>query len=319
VCQPIDFSKSGNEFSFFAFMLENLKIGPRYNGFLYLAESARNLLSIKSHHHKELELNLVVQGTISYVVAGRRFTFKRGTLLWLFPSQEHQLVDCSRDAKFFVAVFKRNLIARACHSADYDGLRTHKTMADDVLHAWLVPESFDLIRKTMNSLLEGAPDPDVLNREAGFGATSDFRFHHDDPDGLNAGLQHLLLLCWRSQRAGQALGNAVRLHPAVTNALSFLSESADDEDLTHLAQRCGASAAHLSRMFARQVGLPMSRYRNLVRLERFFEQYRGTLQSSITEAAYAAGFGSYAQFHRVFTQAYGKGPRECLTPRQRKE
>ncbi|MFL6601874.1 MAG: AraC family transcriptional regulator [Steroidobacteraceae bacterium] len=50
-----------------------------------------------------------------------------------------------------------------------------------------------------------------------------------------------------------------------------------------------------------------------------FRQYRGTLQGSITEAAYAAGFGSYAQFHRVFTQAYGKGPRECLTPRQRKE
>ena len=32
----------------------------------------------------------------------------------------------------------------------------------------------------------------------------------------------------------------------------------------------------------------------------------------MTHAAYAAGFGSYAQFHRVFTQAYGRGPRECL-------
>ena len=26
------------------------------------------------------------------------------------------------------------------------------------------------------------------------------------------------------------------------------------------------------------------------------------------EAAYAAGFGSYAQFYKVFVQAYGTGP-----------
>jgi len=295
-------------------MLENLKIAPRYHGLLYLAESARNLPSIKSHRHLELELNLVVQGTISYVVSGRRFTFKRGALLWLFPSQEHQLVDCSRDAKFYVAVFKRMLIGRVAGSADYRGLRGNKAIAHGVLHAWLRPESFDLIRKTMQALLEGAPDPDVLNREAGFGAKSDFRFHHDDPEGLNAGLQHLLLLCWRCQRDAQSPGNAVRLHPAVANALNFLSESVDHEDLDDLARRCGASSAHLSRMFSRQIGLPMSRYRNLVRLERFFEKYRGALKSSITEAAYAAGFGSYAQFHRVFCEAYGKGPRECLTP-----
>src|SRR5271154_3284155 len=121
MCRRTGFSSAGNELSFFAHMLENLKIGPRYNGLLYLAESARNLLSIKSHRHKELELNLVVQGTISYVVSRRRFTFKRGALVWLFPSQEHQLVDRSRDAKFYVAVFKRNLIGRACRSADYAG------------------------------------------------------------------------------------------------------------------------------------------------------------------------------------------------------
>jgi AraC-like DNA-binding protein len=42
------------------------------------------------------------------------------------------------------------------------------------------------------------------------------------------------------------------------------------------------------------------------------EYYRQPEQKTITEAVYAAGFGSYAQFHRVFTQEYGRGPRECL-------
>jgi AraC-like DNA-binding protein len=65
-------------------------------------------------------------------------------------------------------------------------------------------------------------------------------------------------------------------------------------------------------MFTRQVGLPMNRYRNSVRLRRFLELYRAPGHRTITEAVYGAGFGSYAQFHRVFTRAYGRGPRECL-------
>jgi hypothetical protein len=56
-------------------MLENLKLGPRYDGFLFLAEAARNPPILKSHRHIELELNLVVSGHITYVVGGRRYTF----------------------------------------------------------------------------------------------------------------------------------------------------------------------------------------------------------------------------------------------------
>jgi AraC-like DNA-binding protein len=56
----------------------------------------------------------------------------------------------------------------------------------------------------------------------------------------------------------------------------------------------------------------MSSHRNSVRLRRFLDLYRSPGCRTITEAMYAAGFGSYAQFHRVFTKAYGTGPRECL-------
>ncbi len=293
-------------------MLEDLKLGKQYDGLIYLVESARNPPTIKSHHHVELELNLVVRGTISYVLGERRFTFARRTLLWLFPSQEHQLVDRSSDAENYVAVFKHRLIARSCRSAAYEGLKRDTADVDGVLHTVLPLESFDLVRKTMDSLMEAAPDADVLNREAGFGVNSDFRYDHKDPDGLNAGLHHLLLLCWRCQRAGKPLDGAVALHSAVRKALDSISKGNEKQTLGALAQRCGASEAHLSRMFTRQIGVSVSRYRNSVRLARFMEYIRQPEKRTITEAVYAAGFGSYAQFHRVFTQAYGRGPRECL-------
>jgi len=72
------------------------------------------------------------------------------------------------------------------------------------------------------------------------------------------------------------------------------------------------SSAYLSRMFGRQVGMSLSCYRNNLRLRRFWEAYRQPQGATITEAVYEAGFGSYAQFHKVFKKRYGKAPREAV-------
>jgi AraC-like DNA-binding protein len=293
-------------------MLDDLKLKPCYDGFLFLAESARNPPKLNSHHHVELELNLVVRGTIIYVVGGQRFTFPQRSLLWLFPSQEHQLVDRSDEAQNYVVVFKPQLIARSCLGVAYAGLRSDRPAQEGILHTLLAPEPFDLIRKIMDSLMDGALDPNVLNRESGFGLGSDFLFEHGDADGLNAGLHHLLLLCWRCQSKGKAFGDAVSLHPAVSRALKLLGEDESLETLGQLAKACSVSEAHLSRLFARQVGVPFNRYRNSLRLARFWEFYRQPVQKTLAEAVYAAGFGSYTQFYKIFSQAYGSGPRVCL-------
>lgn len=294
-------------------MLDNLKLKMKYHGFLFLAESSRNPPKFSSHHHVELELNLVVRGTITYVVRGQRFTFQPRTLLWLFPEQEHQLVDRSDDAQYYVAVFKPSLIARSCRTSAYADLKCGQHRQLGVLNTRIEPDSFDLIRRTMDSLMRDSLDPDVLNREAGFGVRSDFCFEHGDPDGLNAGLQHLLLLCWRSHRTGKALGDAKPLHPAVRNALRLLSEVDGNLRLRDLAKACGSSEAYLSRTFRRQIGIPLSRYRNSLRLSRFWEYFRQPPRKTVAEAVYAAGFGSYAQFYKVFTHAYGHGPRATIT------
>jgi AraC-like DNA-binding protein len=306
-------------------MLEDLKLSPRYDGFLFLAESARNPPALRPHTHVELELNLVVNGTITYVVGGRRFAFPKRTLLWMYPAQEHQLVDRTADAQYYVAVFKPAMIRRACRGEAYAGLKRAAPEpsgeepagagGEHVLHTELPPDDFDLLRRTMDAIVEDGLDPDLLNREAGFGVGSDFRFEHNDPDWLNAGLRHLLLLAWRQQRGRAGKARAVALHPAVRRALTLLGEVRWDGEMRELARRCGVSEAYLSRVFARQVGVPLTRYRSSVRLAEFWKRYRGPERRTIAEAVYAAGFGSYAQFYKVFVQAYGRGPRELLRTR----
>jgi methylphosphotriester-DNA--protein-cysteine methyltransferase len=294
-------------------MLADLKLSRKYDGLIYLAESARNVPKLDSHHHVELELNLVVRGWITYVVGERCFTFPARTLLWLFPEQEHQMVARSADAQFYVAVFKPGLIVRSCRTPAYASLKRGNYQTGAVLNTHLSPDAFDLIRKTMDSLMPGSLDSDLLNREAGYGWLSNFSYQHGDPDGLNAGLRHLLLLCWRSQRTGKVRGDAKALHRAVRRALQLLSDGGSEMNLGRLARACGTSEAYLSRTFRKQIGVPLSRYRNSLRLSRFWEEYREPEEKTMAEAVYAAGFGSYAQFYKVFTQAYGEGPRACLT------
>lgn len=295
-------------------VLERLKLRGKYDGFLFLAESRRNPPILKPHHHAELELNLVVAGSVTYVVAGNRHTFPRGSLLWLFPEQEHQLVNRTPDAGYYVAVFKPRLIEQACHGGDYEGLKRKNIKGGGVLNKMLDPGTFDLVKRTMDSLMEDSLDPDLLNREAGFGFQSDFRFEHGDPDVLNAGLRYLLVLCWRHFHVDGHSERPVKLHPAVVKALQMLTDS--ESALPELAARCGVSDTYLSRLFRKQVGVPMTQYRNAHRLGRFMELHeKSPRHRTILESIYDAGFGSYAQFYKVFTAAYGKGPRDYLARR----
>jgi AraC-like DNA-binding protein len=230
----------------------------------------------------------------------------------MFPAQEHQLVDRSKDGQNYVAVFKPDLIDRSCHSESYRGLKRKRPEGGKVLHTVLDPDTFGFLRRMMDHIMEGSLDPDLLNREAGFGFNSDFRYRHADPDALNAGLHHLLLFCWRLQQAGTSSQKSVPLHPAVVKAMELLGHDDWSGSLPQLAKECGLSEAHFSRLFARQMGVPLNRYRNALRLARFWEIYRQSPRPTIMEAVYAAGFGSYPQFYKVFAEIYGQGPRACL-------
>ena len=296
-------------------MLVSLKIDSEYDGFLFLAESVRNPPILVSHRHREVELNLVVNGEITYVLDGRSYTFGRGSLLWFFPSQEHQIMHRTPDAQYYVGVFTPDMIQRACRSPTYADLGKQDVGDVGILHSILTPARFDLMERMMAAIMEGSMDADLLNREAGFGVDSSFRYQHHDPDALNAGLRHLLLLAWRYQQDAEACAESLKLHGSVRQALALISENPDSESLSELAKQCSISEAYLSRMFRQQVGIPLSQYKNNIRLGRFWECYGDGHSINMTEAMLEAGFGSYAQFYKVFRAQYGRGPRQLLRSR----
>jgi len=53
--------------------------------------------------------------------------FRRGSLMWFAPQQEHHLAHRTSDAQYYVAVFKPEMIEGACRDPRYVGLSDKET------------------------------------------------------------------------------------------------------------------------------------------------------------------------------------------------
>lgn len=264
-------------------MFEDLGLRPGIDG--RVVRHAAGHLRPRAHSHAELEVNLVVRGTASYLLGERRYELTAGTLTWLFPRQEHVLVDESADHALWWAVFRPSLVARIATSP----------------HA--------------SPLLEGEPigrhsrriDPQrVRSLAALFGELQGAETLDDTL--FNVGLCYLLMSAWRAFLDSDDAVGGVDVHPAVDRVARLLHADPDAGDLAGLARTVGLSPSHMSRLFSMQMGLSISRFRNQQRLQRFVRLYGNGRRSTAIAAAHQAGFGSYAQFYRVFRQETGRKP-----------
>lgn len=296
-------------FSYFVHMLMDLKLDGHLQGLIYHVDAALNPPLLGTHHHDEWELNVVVKGRVTYLVDGLRWTIGRRSLVWFFPGQKHQLLHRTADARYYVAAVKRSLITDLDKNGPYIDLI--KETPPRFQTSIIGPGPFDLLCRHLQALAEDGPAASDLNRELGFGFRSSFRYTHNDPERLNSGLQFLMLAAWRQHRLGLST-SSVELHPAVQRTLNLLEDQTEAVDLERLATDSGISQAYLSRLFHRQVGMPMHQYRATRRLHRFWQAWSKTPRPSMLDAALTAGFGSYAQFHRTFVLAHGCGPRQYV-------
>lgn len=110
------------------------------------------------------------------------------------------------------------------------------------------------------------------------------------------------------------LTQATPQHPLVREASRLL---VTDPTLScaALAQELRVSTTTLARTFKRKTHTSIVDHRNELRLARFLGKVDAQ-GGNLLEAALEAGFGSYAQFHRVFRARFGKAPREYLLDRR---
>ncbi|HWC60773.1 MAG TPA: helix-turn-helix transcriptional regulator [Verrucomicrobiae bacterium] len=237
------------------------------------------------HHHAELEFNLVTQGRGLYLLANRKYQIRRGDLLWLFPAQEHVLIEQSPDFEMWIGVARPAAVRRLATDANATVLRE----ADpDGEYCRRLPQPAFTRLETLLAEVAGG------RKQSGF---------------FNAGLGYVLLAAWQSfERAADVPVHDV--HPAVEKAARHIRDKNNTLHLPELARHAGLSPARLSRLFKQQTGIALVDFRNRQRIEQFLAIYGAGQRTTMLEAALEAGFGSYPQFHRVFKSVLGCSPGE---------
>jgi AraC-like DNA-binding protein len=262
-------------------MKAKVPIRPGLEGYAVIVDQMRQLTM---HHHDELEVNLVLSGKASYLFGHRRVPLFAGSLIWIFPEQEHVLIDWSHDFSMWVLLFKPAIIDRYAGKGDRRILRSPDP--GDIFCRQIDPQLVDVL----SQVYDGAPDD---NR---------------DPEFVNATLGYALVASWRIYQSSRESVLRTDVHPAVAKAARLISNAEEPIPLNRLAREAGLSASRLSRLFKRQTGVSLTTFRHRTCLKRFLGLYRTGARYSLIEAALLAGFGSYAQFHRIFTRFMGSSP-----------
>lgn len=225
------------------------------------------------HRHDEIEFDLVVRGSGSYSVGDVSYELRAGTLIWLAAGQTHRLVRAPQ-LEMWVTTLRPELFG---------------------------PDELTTVRLQPSRILPGHELVD-LDR-----LLSQVAQDSDEPATYNAGIAYAVRRAVRASRDAPP-ARLKTLHPAVTRALMLLRQRGADFSLSELAEESGVAAPYLSRLLVEHTNRSFVEWRNRIRLERFIEDFKpGT---NLLHAALDAGFGSYARFHHVFSEAVGCSPSE---------
>jgi AraC-like DNA-binding protein len=225
------------------------------------------------HEHRELELNLILQGEGMLRVAGRSHPLAAGDLAWIDPGVAHRLEHHSRDFRLHIAAFAPVLLRH---------LGPRGTGLPPVVR--LDPAAWRALDVLCASL-----------RDAEAGALH------------AAAAVHLLLAADRARRAAP---RAAPAHPGLARALDLLGRD-PGADRARLAAAAGVCPATLSRLVRAGTGRTLLDLRRQARIGRFLALARGRTGTLLAHAL-AAGYGSYSQCHHDCLRVTGHPPRTAV-------
>jgi AraC-like DNA-binding protein len=262
-------------------MKEDVRIPPGMEGFSIHVKRRRS--ELPSHHHDELEVNLVLNGHANYLFGHRRVRLTAQSMIWLFPEQEHVLMDWSDDFSMWVMMFRPTLVHRLAHSGQWRILSSRDP--GEIFCRQIEAHRVEHLRQVYLDASDG-----------------------DGMEARNAALGYGLVASWQAYQFSIEPPPPFDVHPAVARAARLISEADGSPGLEVLAREAGLSPARLSRLFKQQAGISLTAFRQRKCVERFLRLYGRGTRYTLLQAALEAGFGSYAQFHHVFADVMRMSP-----------
>ena len=239
------------------------------------------------HAHETLEINLVLRGSGQVLLEDRRYPLLPGHLIWLWPGQRHVPSEWSSDMLLWIVEWQPT-----CLKTFQKARRRDTPFPGQPAHSFCRRLAAPALQR-MDGLLSAVA---ALSR----------------PDAFNRGLHFALFALWDEFLSAQSVKDCAPFHPKLEQAIALLADPQQNLSQAELARRVKLSPFYLSGLFQKQTGLTIPAYRNRLRLQDFFRRLHAHPEIRLLQHALDAGFGSYAQFSRVFIHALGHSPRQWL-------
>jgi AraC-like DNA-binding protein/quercetin dioxygenase-like cupin family protein len=225
------------------------------------------------HFHAEPELNLVVRGSATFGVGESVVTVSAGELIAFPPALDHAVLDSSPDLYLYALGVSPSFSAETLSTEPC--LPLHVQLRSSELGPVI-----DRAAAIVDKLGADSPAADLWQR-----------------------------VHWLSRRSSPRTSQGP--HVLTRRALQLLREC-PNVSLHALAAQLRAHPTEVSRLFHRDMGITLVRYRTRLKLLQFIQVVDDN-SLELMSAASHAGFGSYSQCHRSFQAELGCSPRQYFS------
>ncbi len=299
-------------------IMQEILWGPKVGGALWPFQPLGWTYQRPLHLHCQPEVLIMRRGSLRLVLGGESFTLRAGQFAWIAPSVQHVTEALTEDVDFWVLQLEPWLVRRAVEQ-----MQRGRAIDGCARDPWL------------GALLGIIPDPPVVeptsrHRDAiEQAAVLAYQTYLDAWRGLSApNRNYEWIPPWTTAGEQQARERLTRVWLMAVAATREeygrtpprrIARRAFDAILkdplmsrSALCRELGVSEGHLSRRFPELFGSSLVGQRARARLMTFVTLARSSHHGNMMSLCLEAGFGSYAQLHRVFMAHSTTSPREYL-------
>ncbi|WP_104668236.1 helix-turn-helix domain-containing protein [Ensifer adhaerens] len=244
-----------------------------------------------THWHDHIEINLLLNGSMTYLFNGRHAHVEAGRTALFWAAIPHQSIFVTPEA---------HLICIYLPLADFLALPIDKTSRQAIMQGAFVVQQ---TRKDMMSLLAAQWSEEWVS---GSNLRRQLVF-----DEVKLAVRRLILD--QSDNQGSAKQSGPPANPAIRHAqvLTELINAhfAEVLTLTSLSKLANVHPTTANRAFRDVLGITAMEYLTRYRLARAMQRLAET-DDPIVEIAHESGFGSNTRFYDVFKQRTGTTPRQ---------
>ncbi len=239
------------------------------------------------HRHKEVELNWVASGEMTYLFGGARRVLEPGRLAAFWAAIPHRVTHLAPGTQFYCVHLPLSLFLRW----RLPGGLTERLLGGEMVRE---PEGADsdklLFEQWQHDMRDPAPD-----------------MRHAVHLELEA---RLCRLARRLAPAGVTPAAADgRLLSKVEEMAAWIGEQyAEGISAADVARAMGLHPKYAMALFRRHCGMTLGDYLTQQRVSQA-QRLLVTTEMKIIDIAFAAGFGSVSRFYEAFTRACGQSPR----------